>query len=259
MKATADQPKAPESKPESKPKTPESKLGPKPNAPDPKDDLKTLPLPEVEKKLGSSAKGLSQAEVQKRLAQYGPNEIAEKKTNVFLKFLSYFWGPIPWMIEGAVILSGVVRHWMDFFIILFLLFSNAVVAFWEEHQAGNEIDGLEGQACDQGQSAARWKVDRTEGIGTGARRRDPSAAGRHRAGRCASAGGRSNSGRSVRVNRRIFARQGQAGRSGVFGFDYQAGRNRRNGLCHRHKHLLWQDRATGAAARIQSAISSEPC
>jgi len=119
-----------------------SKPGPKSNAPDPKDDLKTLPLPEVEKKLGSSAKGLSQAEAQKRLAQYGPNEIAEKKTNVFLKFLSYFWGPIPWMIEGAVILSGIVRHWLDFFIILFLLFSNAVVAFWEEHQAGNEIAAL---------------------------------------------------------------------------------------------------------------------
>ena len=46
------------------------------------------------------------------------------------------------MIEAAVILSGVVRHWLDFFIILFLLFSNAVVAFWEEHQAGNEIAAL---------------------------------------------------------------------------------------------------------------------
>ena len=46
------------------------------------------------------------------------------------------------MIEGAVILSGVVKHWLDFFIILFLLFSNAVVAFWEEHQAGNAIAAL---------------------------------------------------------------------------------------------------------------------
>ncbi len=136
MKATADQPKASEPKPGSKPE-PEAK--PKPEA---KDDLKSLPMPEVEKKLGSSPKGLSQAEAQKRLAQYGPNEIAEKKTNVFLKFLSYFWGPIPWMIEAAVILSGVVRHWLDFFIILFLLFSNALVAFWEEHQAGNEIAAL---------------------------------------------------------------------------------------------------------------------
>jgi H+-transporting ATPase len=136
MQATADQPKAAETKPGSKPK-PEAK--PKP---DPKDDLKSLPMPEVEKRLGSSPKGLSQAEAAKRLAQYGPNEIKEKKDNLFLKFLSYFWGPIPWMIEAAVILSGVVKHWLDFFVILFLLFSNALVAFWEEHQAGNEIAAL---------------------------------------------------------------------------------------------------------------------
>ena len=109
------------------PKVPESKPGSKP---EPKDDLKSLPLAEVEKRLGSTPDGLTQVEAQKRLTQYGPNEIEEKKTNSFLKFLTYFWGPIPWMIEVAVILSGVVRHWPDFFIILLLLVSNAVVGFW---------------------------------------------------------------------------------------------------------------------------------
>ena len=128
MKPTDDQPKVPEPKVESKPDT--------------KDDLKTLPMAEVEKKLGSSPEGLTQAEAEKRLTQYGPNEIEEKKTNPFLKFLSYFWGPIPWMIEAAVILSGLVRHWEDFGIILFLLLCNAVVGFWEERQAGNAIDAL---------------------------------------------------------------------------------------------------------------------
>ena len=136
MNPNTDQPKVPESKPESKP-------GAKPDAkPDPKEDLKTLPMPEVAKKLGSSPDGLTQAEAQKRLAQYGPNEIEEKKTNQILKFLSYFWGPIPWMIEVAVILSGAVRHWPDFFIILVLLIANAVVGFWEEHEAGNAIAAL---------------------------------------------------------------------------------------------------------------------
>jgi H+-transporting ATPase len=106
------------------------------------DDLKSIPMADLQKKLGSSPDGLSQAEAQKRLTQYGPNAITEKKTNAFLKFLSYFWGPIPWMIEVAVILSGVVRHWMDFRIIFFLLLSNAVVGFWEEHQAGNAIEAL---------------------------------------------------------------------------------------------------------------------
>ena len=120
-----------------------------------KDDLKSLPLPEVEKLLGSSPDGLSQAEAQKRLTQYGPNEIEEKKTNPFLKFLAYFWGPIPWMIEAAVILSAVARHWPDFGIILLLLLANAVVGFWEEHQAGNAIAALKAKLA----TRARVKRD----------------------------------------------------------------------------------------------------
>jgi H+-transporting ATPase len=129
-----------DAKPDGKPDT---KTGAKADArSDPKDDLKTLPLAEVEKKLESSPDGLTDAEAKKRLTQYGPNELVEEKTNLLLKFLGYFWGPIPWMIEVAVILSGVVRHWPDFFIILLLLVTNAVVAFWEERQAGNEIAAL---------------------------------------------------------------------------------------------------------------------
>jgi H+-transporting ATPase len=125
--------------------TPDPKIKNPAKAPlptDPKDDLKTLPMAEVQKRLGSSPDGLTGAEAAKRLAQYGPNELAEVKVNALLKFLSYFWGPIPWMIEIAVILSGVVRHWADFFIILLLLAANAVVGFWEERQAGNAIDAL---------------------------------------------------------------------------------------------------------------------
>jgi H+-transporting ATPase len=124
----ADRPKAPESKTESRPTA--------------KDDLKSLPMPDLEAQLGSSPDGLSQAEAQKRLTQYGPNEIEERKTNPFLKFLTYFWGPIPWMIEAAVILSALARHWPDFGIILLLLLANALVGFWEEHQAGNAIAAL---------------------------------------------------------------------------------------------------------------------
>src|ERR1035437_6713663 len=128
MEPNTVQPEAPVSKPGSKPTT--------------KDDLKTLPMPELQAKLGASPDGPSQTEAQKRVTQYGPNEIEEKKTNPFLKFLTYFWGPIPWMIEVAVILSGVVRHWPDFAIILLLLLANAVVGFWEERQAGNAIAAL---------------------------------------------------------------------------------------------------------------------
>ncbi len=105
-------------------------------------DLKSLSMPDLEKKLGSSSDGLTQMDAQSRLARYGPNALEEKRTNALLKFLSYFWGPIPWMIEAAVILSAADRHWPDFIIILALLVANAVVGFWEEHQAGNAIAAL---------------------------------------------------------------------------------------------------------------------
>ena len=122
-----------------RPEAARSEMGSRPVG---KDDLQTLPLAEVEKKLGSSPDGLTQTDAQRRLTQFGPNEIAEKKTNEILKFLSYFWGPIPWMIEAAVILSAAARHWADFGIILLLLLANALVGFWEEHQAGNAIAAL---------------------------------------------------------------------------------------------------------------------
>jgi H+-transporting ATPase len=105
-------------------------------------DARTMPMADLRKLLNSSPEGLSQAEAEDRLAKYGPNELEEEKTNLLLKFLTYFWGPIPWMIEAAVILSAAARHWPDFGIILVLLIANALVGFWEEHEAGNAIAAL---------------------------------------------------------------------------------------------------------------------
>ncbi|AZI57204.1 plasma-membrane proton-efflux P-type ATPase [Nakamurella antarctica] len=111
-------------------------------SPQSQNELQTLPMAQVLEHLQTSPDGLSQDEATKRLEHYGPNEIAEHKTNPLLKFLSYFWGPIPWMIEVAVVLSGAVGHWADFFIILVLLLANAVVGYSEERQAGNAIQAL---------------------------------------------------------------------------------------------------------------------
>ena len=98
---------------------------------------------EVLKELSSNTKtGLSSEEAKKRLNKYGLNEITEKKINPVIKFLSYFWGPIPWMIEIAIVLSALIRHWEDFWIIFALLLLNAVVGFWQEHKADNAIELL---------------------------------------------------------------------------------------------------------------------
>jgi H+-transporting ATPase len=107
------------------------------------EDGKTkISLDELKAQLGASSEGLSQSEAERRLSQYGYNEIREIKVSLFRKFLSFFWGPIPWMIEVAAILSALVRHWEDFAIILTLLLVNAVVGFWEEYQADNTIAAL---------------------------------------------------------------------------------------------------------------------
>jgi H+-transporting ATPase len=105
----------------------------------PKDDV---PLEDVLEQLGASRDGLSQEEAEQRLERFGPNELAEKTVHPILKLLSYFWGPIPWMIEAAALLSALVRHWEDFAIITVLLVMNAGVGFWEEFQAGNAIAAL---------------------------------------------------------------------------------------------------------------------
>jgi H+-transporting ATPase len=106
------------------------------------EEAKKVSKEELFEKLDSSQKGLSSSEAEKRLQQLGPNEITEKKVNPLVKFLGYFWGPIPWMIEAAVVMSALIQHWPDFGIILMLLMLNAVVGFWQENKADNAIELL---------------------------------------------------------------------------------------------------------------------
>ncbi|HDK44626.1 MAG TPA: plasma-membrane proton-efflux P-type ATPase, partial [Desulfobacteraceae bacterium] len=105
-------------------------------------------------------KGLSSAEATRRLQQYGPNALAEKKVSFIRMLLGYFWGPIPWMIEVAAILSAAVQHWPDFFIILALLLFNAGVGFWQEYTAGNAVEALKKELAQKARVLrdGKWQV-----------------------------------------------------------------------------------------------------
>jgi H+-transporting ATPase len=109
------------------------------------DKAEKMALGEVFEAVSSSEKGLSSEEARQRLQQFGPNALEEKRESVLRKLLGYFWGPIPWMIEVAAVLSLVLRHWPDFIVIMVLLIFNAGVGFWQERQAANALDALKKQ------------------------------------------------------------------------------------------------------------------
>ncbi len=106
------------------------------------EETKKLSIDDLLEKLQTTKKGFISSEVEKRRSEYGFNELPEKKVHPILKFLGYFWGPIPWMIEIAAVLSAIIRHWEDLLIILILLLINAIVGFWQENKADNAIEML---------------------------------------------------------------------------------------------------------------------
>ena len=86
--------------------------------------------------------GLDARQVRERLARFGYNEIQEKEEPLWHRVFRRFWGPIPWMIEAAAILSAVVQKWEDFAIITVMLLVNAGLDFFQEHRALNALKAL---------------------------------------------------------------------------------------------------------------------
>jgi len=93
-------------------------------------------------KLGTSPKGLSPDEAKGRLEKVGPNAIVAKEENRWTKLIGYFWGPIPWMIEAAAIISLARLDWPDFSVVTGLLLYNAAVGFWQDNKAANALAAL---------------------------------------------------------------------------------------------------------------------
>ncbi|QDU74608.1 Calcium-transporting ATPase 1 [Bremerella volcania] len=99
-------------------------------------DFQKLSVEEALDRLaGNASTGLASDEVQRRQQRYGLNEIPEKEESTFKRILKRFWGPIPWMIEAAAILSAAVQKWEDFTIIIILLLVNVVIDFRQEASA----------------------------------------------------------------------------------------------------------------------------
>uniref|UniRef100_A0A093V076 P-type H(+)-exporting transporter n=1 Tax=Talaromyces marneffei PM1 TaxID=1077442 RepID=A0A093V076_TALMA len=93
--------------------------------------------------------GLSEAEVAKRRRRSGWNELISQKENPIAKFMSYFQGPIlyDWLVkvmEIAVLLAAGLKDWVDFGVIIGILFLNASVGWYQEKQAADVVASLKG-------------------------------------------------------------------------------------------------------------------
>ncbi|KAK6911783.1 hypothetical protein RJ641_023876, partial [Dillenia turbinata] len=108
-----------------------------------------LPLEEVFEQLRTSPQGLSSEDAQARLQIFGLNKLEEKPENKFLKFLSFMWNPLSWVMEAAAIMAIVLANgggqgpdWQDFVGIVCLLIINSTISFIEENNAGNAAAAL---------------------------------------------------------------------------------------------------------------------
>ncbi|KAI5886906.1 hypothetical protein GGG16DRAFT_92608 [Schizophyllum commune] len=112
-------------------------------------DLETIVIEDVFKLLQCSENGLDEAEAKRRLELFGPNKLEAEEQNAFLQFLSFMWNPLSWVMEAAALVAIALSNgehrapdWPDFVGIVFLLFVNSAIGFYEERNAGNAVKAL---------------------------------------------------------------------------------------------------------------------
>ena len=108
---------------------------------------------EILSQLNSSSEGLSNREVTRRLAQYGPNKLAEApKPTLLSRFLKQLADPMTIILLVAAAISGVTaayasESFADVFIILFVVIVNAVLGVYQESKADAAIEALQKMAA----------------------------------------------------------------------------------------------------------------
>lgn len=88
--------------------------------------------------------GLSSNEASNRRRRAGWNELVSEKENPIAKILSYFRGPILYVMELAVLLAAGLDDWIDFGVIIGILCLNAAVGWYQEKQAADVVASLKG-------------------------------------------------------------------------------------------------------------------
>jgi|GEM_PF-181998 len=73
-------------------------------------DIGSISIDDALSKFKTTRNGLSSAEAAKRLEEYGPNALPEKKVNKCMQFLSFMWNPLSWVMEIAAIVAIILSN-----------------------------------------------------------------------------------------------------------------------------------------------------
>ena len=92
--------------------------------------------------LNSNEKGLNENEVKKRLEEYGKNQLEEKKINKLKLFLSQFKNIFIYILLAAAFITILATKWIDFFVIIAIIFINSTISFLQELKASLSIEEL---------------------------------------------------------------------------------------------------------------------
>ncbi len=98
---------------------------------------------EIIEALGSSLNGLSREEAEKRLDEYGPNLLKEKKKrSVFTMLLDQFKDFMIIVLLAAAVISGLIGDPEDTIAIIVIVVLNAAIGFVQEYRAEKAIAAL---------------------------------------------------------------------------------------------------------------------
>ena len=83
-----------------------------------------------------SSGGLSTAEAERRLRQFGPNAVVEERVSLPKRVLRHFWAPVPWMLEATIALQLAIGQHLTALLIALLLLLNVALGVIQESRAG---------------------------------------------------------------------------------------------------------------------------
>jgi H+-transporting ATPase len=102
--------------------------------------------------LNASASGLKDSEARDRIRLFGYNEVVEEKKNPIIEFLLRYWGPMPWLLELAIVLSVVLKHYLEAAIIFALLTINTIIGQIQSHGSQRALEALKKQLAVKAQA-----------------------------------------------------------------------------------------------------------